>query len=79
MSHKFATIVSVLLFTEGELQHQDKEVIGGTEEGVDDDGDMDDVSGGDVAEVQEEFVPLYVGDESLVEPRFADKYKKIAI
>ena len=71
MSHKFATIVSVLLFTEGELQHQDKEVIGGTEEGVDDDGDMDDVSGGDVAEVQEEFVPL---DESLVEPRFADKY-----
>ena len=49
-------------------------MIGGTEEGVDDDGDMDDVSGGDVAEVQEEFVPLYVGDESLVEPRFADKY-----
>ena len=40
MSHKFATIVSVLLFTEDELQHQDKEVIGGTEEGVDDDGDM---------------------------------------
>ena len=76
MSHKFATIVSVLLFTEGELQHQDKEVIGGTEEGVDDDGDMDDVSGGDVAEVQEEFVPLYVGDESLVEPRFADKILK---
>ena len=74
MSHKYATIVSVLLFTEDELQHQDKEVIGGTEEGVDDDGDMDDVSGGDVAEVQEEFVPLYVGDESLVEPRFADKY-----
>ena len=73
MSHKFATIVSVLLFTEDELQHQDKEVIGGTEDGVDDDGDMDDVSG-DVAEVQEEFVPLYVGDESLVEPRFADKY-----
>ena len=74
MSHKFATIVSVLLFTEDELQHQDKEVIGVTEEGVDDDGDMDDVSGGDVAEVQEEFVPLYVGDKSLVEPRFADKY-----
>ena len=48
-------------------------MIGGTEEGVDDDSDMDDVRG-DVADVQEEFVPLYVGDESLVEPRFADKY-----